>query len=113
MLLVGTAALFRERLAYTLNSEAHDLLEQEWAAMKGYLHIEKVPTRGHAAEHEPCPPYKAGWDYDREDEDEECAVERLRPVYALADAKGCVMECSTIYESIGLEQPKGIEAASR
>ncbi len=43
LLLVGTAALFRERLAYTLNSEAHDLLEQEWIAMKGYLHIERVP----------------------------------------------------------------------
>ena len=113
MLLVGTAALFRERLAYTLNSEAHDLLEQEWAAMKGYLHIEKVPTRGHAAEHEPCPPYKAGWDYDKDDPDEDFAVERLRRVYVLADAKGCVMEFSTIYESIGIEQPKEIEAAIR
>jgi heavy metal sensor kinase len=31
----------------------------------------------------------------------------------LADAKGCVMEFSTIYESIGIEQPKVIEAAVR
>ena len=57
LLLVGTAALFRERLAYTLNSEAHDLLEQEWVAMKGYLHIERRPsmaTRRRAASGDWC-----------------------------------------------------------
>jgi heavy metal sensor kinase len=114
VLLVGTAALFRERLAYTLNSEAHDLLEQEWIAMKGYLHIERLPPpRGHAAEHEPCGPYKAKWEYDKNDPDEDFAVERLRRVYVLADAKGCVMQFSTIYDSIGIEQPKEIEAAIR
>ena len=106
LLLVGTAALFRERLAYTLNSEAHDLLEQEWAAMKGYLKVE----RKHQAD-EPCPPYKPVWEYDKNDPDEDFAVERLRRVYLLADAKGCVMEFSTIYQAIGIEQPKEIEAA--
>ena len=48
LLLIGIAALFRERLAYSLNAEAHDVLDQEWAAMKGYLRIEKAPGRGHA-----------------------------------------------------------------
>ena len=113
LLLLGTAALFRERLAYTLNSEAHDLLEQEWAAMKGYLHVERVPAKGHAAEHESCPPYKPTWEYDKNDPDEDFAVERLRRVYVLTDAKGCVMEVSTIYQSIGIEQPRVIEAAIR
>lgn len=111
LLLVGTAALFRERLAYTLNSEAHDLLEQEWAAMKGYLHVVRVPARGHATEQLACPPYKATWEYDKNDPDEDFAVERLRRVYVLADAKGCVMQFSTIYESTGIEQPKEVEAA--
>ena len=111
LLLVGTAALFRERLAYTLNSEAHDLLDQEWAAMKGYLHVVKVPAHGHAAEHEICGPYKPAWEYDKNDPDEDFAVERLRRVYVLADAKGCVMQFSTIYESLGIEPPKEIEAA--
>ena len=110
LLLVGTAALFRERLAYTLNSEAHDLLEQEWVAMKGYLRIEKAPLRGHK------PPgcvgdWCATWEYDKVDPDEDFAVERLRRVYLLTDAKGVVMEVSTIYQSIGIEQPKEIEAA--
>jgi heavy metal sensor kinase len=110
LLLVGTAALFRERLAYTLNSEAHDLLEQEWVAMKGYLHIDKAPKHGHA------PPGCVGdwcaiWEYDKVDPDEDFAVERLRRVYLLTDVKGAVMEVSTIYQSIGIEQPKEIEAA--
>jgi len=113
LLLLGTAALFRERLAYTLNSEAHDLLDQEWVAMKGYLHIDKVPARLHAIEHEPCPPYKATWEYDKVDPDEDFAVERLRRVYVLRDATGCVMEVSTIYQSIGTEQPSQVEAAIR
>jgi heavy metal sensor kinase len=111
LLLVGTAALFRERLAYTLNSEAHDLLEQEWAAMKGYLHIERLPVKAHSAEHETCGPYKPTWEYDKNDPDEDFAVERLRRVYVLADAKGCVYQFSTIYQSIGIEQPNEIEAA--
>ena len=112
LLLIGTAALFRERLAYTLNSEAHDLLEQEWVAMKGYLHIERAPKRGH------IPPgcvgdWCASWEYDKNDPDEDFAVERLRRVYLLTDAKGVVMEVSTIYQSIGIEQPKEIQAAIR
>jgi len=111
LLMVGTVFIFRERLAYTVNAEAHDLLEQEWAAMKGYLHIEKVPTRGRNAEHEPCGAYKPSWEYDKVDPDEDFAVERLRRVYLLTDAKGCVMEVSTIYQSIGIEPPRVIEAA--
>jgi heavy metal sensor kinase len=110
LLLVGTAALFRERLAYTLNSEAHDLLEQEWVAMKGYLHIERLPA------HRRAPPGCVGdwcaiWEYDKNDPDEDFAVERLRRVYLLTDAKGVVMEVSTIYQSIGIEQPKELVAA--
>ncbi|HVN06088.1 MAG TPA: ATP-binding protein [Bryobacteraceae bacterium] len=105
LLMVGVAALFRERLVYTFNSEAHDILEQEWAAMKGYLRIERIPTRGHA-----LPSWRPTWEYDKNDPDEDFAVERLRRVYLLTDAKGTVMEVSTIYQSIGIEPPREIES---
>ncbi len=111
LLLVGTAALFRERLAYTLNSEAHDLLEQEWAAMKGYLHIEKLPKHVHPPSEGCIGDWCAKWEYDKDDPDEDFAVERLRRVYLLTDAKGAVMEVSTIYQSVGIDQAKAIEAA--
>ena len=39
------------------------------------------------------------------------AVERLRRVYLLADATGCIMQNSTIYQSLGIEQPAEIENA--
>ena len=111
ILLVGVAALFRERLVYTFNGEAHDVLEQEWAAMKGYLRIERIPVRGRPPGREPCKLYRPTWEYDKNDPDEDFAVERLRRVYLLTDAKGCMMEVSTIYQSIGIEKPAEIEAA--
>ena len=44
ILLIGVASLFRARLVSTLDTRAHDLLNQEWAAMKGgYLRIDKSP----------------------------------------------------------------------
>ncbi|HTQ57427.1 MAG TPA: ATP-binding protein [Bryobacteraceae bacterium] len=111
LLLVGVASFSRERLAYTVNSEAHDVLDQEWVAIKGYLHIERLPPKSRLAEHQPCGPYDTRWEYDKNDPDEDFAVERLRRVYVLADAKGCVMEYSTIYQSIGIEKPSEIESA--
>lgn len=108
LLLIGIAALFRERLAYSLDSEAHDVLDQEWAAVKGYLRIERVPVRGHAP-----PQWRPDWEFDKNDPDEDFIVERLRRVYLLTDSKGNVMQVSSIYQSIGVESPEEIEAAVR
>jgi hypothetical protein len=69
-------------------------------------------ARGHAAE-AAWARLVRHWEYDKVDPDEDFAVERLRRVYLLTDAKGVVMEVSTIYQSIGIEQPKEIEAAIR
>jgi heavy metal sensor kinase len=103
---VGIAALFRERLAYSLDSEAHDVLDQEWAAVKGYLRIERMPMRWHAP-----PQWRVEWEFDKNDPDEDFIVERLRRVYLLTDAKGNVMQVSNIYQSTGIESPDEIEAA--
>ncbi len=99
LLLIGVALLFRETLATSLEEQSKDVLQQEWAAMKGYLRIEKG-KQGH-------------WFYDRDDPDESFIVERLRRVYLLTDGTGGVMEISTIYQSLGPESPETIAAFVR
>ena len=82
LLLIGIAALFRERLAIQLNAEAHDMLDQEWAAMKGYLHIERFRRMDTAPAY-----WQPDWEFDQNDPDEDFIVERLKRVYVLTDAK--------------------------
>jgi heavy metal sensor kinase len=110
LLLVGIATLFRQRLSDSLDSEAHDVLDQEWAAIKGYLRIEQAPHHPHAAPNTP-PQWQYIWEFDKNDPDEDFIVERLRRVYLLADAKGHIMQHSSIYDSIGIDSPKDIAAA--
>src|SRR6266542_2969503 len=95
LVLISVAALLRERLASKLDEQAHDLLDQDWAAVKGYLRIEKqVPH----------------WYVDKNDPDESFAVGRLWRVYLLADAEGIPVESSTLYRSIGIDPPERIRA---
>jgi heavy metal sensor kinase len=103
ILLIGVAGLFRERLETVQTREVQDTLEQEWAAMKGYLRIEKDPDLGKFA---------AAWYYDDEDPDETTIVLDIQKVYVITDAEGNVVlnavtkapEISTAYENIGLNK---------
>ena len=95
LLLVLVAGLFRERLAYTLNQQVHDSLEQEWAALKGYLKIEGGQVH---------------WYYDTEDPDENFIVERLRRVFLITDANGHNKGASSQYQAIGIDPPQEIRA---
>ena len=78
VMLIGVGAIYRQTLATSLDAQIRDGLEQEWAAAKGYLHIEERSA--------------ASGIYDRNDPDESFIVERLRRVYMLADAQGTVLE---------------------
>ena len=98
LLLIGVAMLFRERLSATFDTQLREVLDQEWGALKGYLRIEKNE------------PY---WYYDDTDPDETFIVSRLKRVYFLADAKGAVLEASTIYQSVGVDPPGQIQQAVR
>jgi heavy metal sensor kinase len=98
VLLFGVAALFRERLAYTLDQQVHDVLEQEWAAIKGYLKIE----RG-----------QVNWYYDPEDPDESFIVERMKQVFLMTDAEGHNLGASTQYQQLSLDPPGEIRARVR
>lgn len=99
VMLVGVAGLFRERLSHTLEQQVHDVLDQEWAAIKGYLKIEHG---------------QANWYYDTDDPDENFIVERFRRVYLLTDAKGVVpLGASTQYQELGIDTPAEIHARVR
>ncbi|MEO7652879.1 MAG: hypothetical protein ABIZ80_20650, partial [Bryobacteraceae bacterium] len=95
LLLGGVGVIFRGFLSSSLDDNLRDVLNQEWAAMKGYLHIEKgQPT----------------WDFDRDDPDESYIVGRLRRVMLLTDASGTVKEASDIYATIGEDSPEEVRA---
>lgn len=104
ILLIGAAALFRARLASVLDNQAQDVLEEEWAAVKGYLRIENFSNK----------PVEISWYYDREDPDESFIVERLRRTFLLTDSSGKnELFISTTYESMGKESPAEIQARVR
>ena len=98
MLLSVVAVLFRARLATALDNQVHDLLDQEWAAMKGYLRIEQDGPH---------------WYYDDQDPDESLIVLRMKRVYLLTDANGKVIEVSTEYDDLGPDAPSIIQANVR
>lgn len=100
--LIGVGSVYRQKLAASLDTQVRDGLEQEWAAAKGYLRIEKF--RGGV---------RATWYYDHFDPDESFIVGRILRVYMLADANGSVMEISEAYKLIGADTPAQIAAVIR
>jgi len=98
VMLIAVGAVYREKLAASLDAQIRDGLDQEWAAAKGYLRIEKgAPT----------------WYFDRSDPDESFIVGRLQRVYMLADAAGGIMQISETYRSLGADSPAEIASAIR
>lgn len=89
------AGVFRQSLASFLDRQVHDNLDQDWAAIKGYLRIQKgVPT----------------WYFDEHDTDEAAVVGRLRRVYVLSDARGRVIQGTDLYASLGMDSAAEIKS---
>jgi heavy metal sensor kinase len=112
--LTGLAAVFRARLESTLNTQAQDTLNEEWASLKGgYLRIdtgsEVGPLKGQNG---------ANWIYDKDDPDEKTAVLDIQKVFLITDQNGNVAQdtdngdrqVSSTYESIGIEKPDVVRA---
>jgi heavy metal sensor kinase len=107
MLLIGVAALFRQRLATVQSREVQEILEAQWAAMKGYLRIERDPASGK---------YQANWHYDEADPDETTIVLDIKKVHLITDQNGNVIAeaesgqpaVSTAYVDIGIDAPAEI-----
>src|ERR1039457_5871091 len=83
--LTGLAAVFRARLESTLDLQAHERLNEEWASAKAYLRIEPGPEGSPVAGQN-----GANWYYDADDPDEKTAVLDIQKVFLLTDPDGNV-----------------------
>src|SRR5579863_9107035 len=103
LLLVAVTLYFRQTLANSLDEQAHEDLEQNWAVVKAYLRI--VNDIGQTN-------YHAVWQYDRDDPDEKSAVASVQKVYFIANADGHVLpgDSSANDESLGLDKPDEIRS---
>jgi len=110
LLLIAVALLFRERLDSTLRTQEVDTLNEQWAAMKGYLRIDRPEGND--------PVERAFWYYDLEDPDETRAVLDIKSIYLIADALGKVIldkdgqpAVSENYkDNVGVDSPARIQA---
>ena len=101
LLLAGVSILFRQTLESSLDQQARDDLDQNWAVVKAYLRIESDQGQGN---------YHPVWYYDHNDPDENSIGARVQSVILIADAAGKVMEVSSTYESLGKDKPPEIRA---
>jgi len=101
LLLVGVTLFFRQTLANSLEEQAHDDLEQNWAVVKAYLRIVNDPGQTN---------YHPVWHVDNEDTDEKSAVASVQKVFLIADSAGHLMEASSNYESLGMDKPAEIRS---
>ena len=98
LLLVFAGVVFRRLLVDIQESEVRDLVEGDWAALRGYL---RVTGSG------------VTWEYDRKNPQDSFVVERLRRVFMLADESGKVLDTSPAYTVIGPERPEVIARVLR
>ena len=97
---------FRETLSSLYETQMHNVLTEEWAAVRGYLRIEK-PKKGKGTQHEIV------WYFDRADPEEALIVDRLKQVYVLMDANGHPIEVGPRYGDLPWDTPDEIRRAVR
>lgn len=101
LLLVGVTLLFRQTLANSLDEQAREDLEQNWAVVKAYLRIVNDPGQNN---------FHPVWHYEEDDEDEKSAVEGVRKAFLIADADGHVMDSSSSFDSLGIDKQAEIRS---
>jgi heavy metal sensor kinase len=101
LLLVAVSLFFRHNLASSLDQQAREDLDQNWAIVKAYLRI--VSDKGQEDFH-PI------WNADASDPDESAAVASVKKIYLIADSQGHFMEGSANYKSVGLGDPNEIRS---
>lgn len=93
LLLLGLGLLFRQMLVNIAKDQANELLNEEWAAIKGYLRIEHLYPL---------------WYYDYADPEEALIVDRLKNNYLIADSNGIAIQWAPFFSSLKLTQPDQI-----
>ena len=103
LLLAGVSFLFWQQLKATLDEQAHDNLEQNWAVVKAYLRI--VNDEGEDD-------YHPTWNYTRSDPDESSTVAAVQGVMLITDAQGTPIgdTPSATYQTLGLDKKDQIRA---
>lgn len=91
ILLTGLGVVLRGVLTNVIENTVHRLLDEEWAALKGFIDIDKSG--------------QLVWTHDPADTEEAVIVERLRLVYMIANSSGEVIETSELYRELGFESP--------
>lgn len=94
VLLAAVGLYFRASLRETLDDRMREIVEQEWAAVKGYLRIENEVSV---------------WYFDSKDPEESSFVERLQRIILIADSKGKVLEASNGYRALGVESSQVLQ----
>ncbi len=92
---MGVALFFRQGLANSLDQQAHDDLDQNWAVVKAYLRIENDSGQRN---------YHPVWHFDNDDPEEKGAVAGVQKVILITDSAGRVMPTSSNYEELGLNK---------
>ena len=96
ILVVGVGFILRSMLASSLDREIRQVILEEWAAAKGYMHIEN---------------YRPDWRYDRADPEESLIVNKIRGgVYLLTDSHRTVLERSETYKGIPMSEADEVAA---
>ncbi|MDX2266562.1 MAG: ATP-binding protein [Bryobacter sp.] len=94
LLLLALGLVLREVLSNTVENSVEEILEEEWAALRGFLEF--------------SPNGQVLWSYDHSDREETAIVQRLQRIYMIANERGEVQESSWEYREVGFESPARI-----
>jgi heavy metal sensor kinase len=104
LLLVGVSLILRQTLAASLDRQAHEDLNQNWAILKAYLRIDIENGQPNL-----------NWYNDRNDAEENNDVARVRSVLEIANEQGDThgLETSPQYQALGMDPPAVIRSELR
>ena len=94
ILVVGVGFILHAMMASSLERELRAVIDEEWAAAKGYMRIKN---------------FRPSWAYDRADPEEALIVNRIQGgVYLLTDARRTLLEISETYKGIPMSSAEEV-----